>query len=274
MKWLKENLILFGLTREEGGILSELNDALSLQELSKKLPIPRTTIAYVLKGLLKRGFVFRMIVGKRYKFYALSPDQLHERVEKVVGLGTRKILGTNGLPSVSNAQSIKKIQYFNGLKDVMKAQEDFLRIHCDERIYAIQPNKSWAALHTKAGDEHVMKTNKIIKENRLILEGILEDDAYELFKRANQHKSDFAQLAESFSGRMADYIFAPKGYLTDQIEMWIIKDNVLFIDWIEEVGIKISDKHITNFLKDMFTLVKVSGKKIDHNQAIHRLIEK
>jgi sugar-specific transcriptional regulator TrmB len=89
MKWTKENLALFGFTKEEGEIFSILEDTLSLQEISRQLPIPRTTIAYTLKNLLKRGFVCKVPDGKRFKYTSLSLEQLQERIEKVMSVNRR-----------------------------------------------------------------------------------------------------------------------------------------------------------------------------------------
>lgn len=260
MNWKTPTLDILGLETKEKDILNLLRDPVSVQELASKSPLPRTSLAYTLNKLVERGFVEKIMLGKRYKYYSISNEQLKLRFEEALFMTNS---GTAG----------KKVSYHHGLKNIIRLQAEFLSSYKNERVYAIQPNKSWLSLHSKVDEERVIHVNEIIRNNNLIIDAVIEHDAYEHFKKANQNNKKFIKLAKSFGGRMADYKYAPEGFMTDQVEMWIIKNTIFFVDWREEVAIKIVDMHIAHFIKDMFLLVKKSGKKVDHNLAIRELLK-
>ncbi len=266
MNWKSPTLHILGLDAKEKRILSALADPLSIQDLAKKCPIPRTTIAYITNKLIKRGFIEKVRIGKRHKYYSISEENLKSQLESAYQMRDAEQSGQEQMKN-------KKIVRVQGLDNVISVQADFLCSYRDERVYAIQPNKSWLSLHAKVDEERAIRVNDIIRSNNLIIDAILEHDAYATFKKANSNKAKFAKLAKSFGNRMADYVFAPKGYLTDQVEMWLIKDTVLFIDWREEVAIKLIDMHMAHFIKDMFALAKLHGRKIDHNQSIRNILD-
>ncbi len=268
MNWKNPRLRVLGLESKEKDLLTLLSDSLSIQDVSRKSPIPRTTITYMLKKLVERGLVEKVRFGKRYRYYSVPAGQL----QAILGEATASPFDEPPTPSAGAVpSSTKKISNYRGLKNITQLQVDFLQSHRDERVYAIQPNKSWLSLHSKVSEDQVIRVNEIIRNNNLIIDAVIEHDAYENFRRANQSKRKFLALAKSFGDRMADYVSAPKGYMTDQVEMWIIKNTALFIDWREEVAIKIVDAHMAHFLKDMYLLTKEHGKKIDHNQAIREV---
>lgn len=266
MNWKSPQLHILGLDAKEKRILSALADPLSIQDLAKKCPIPRTTIAYITNKLIKRGFVEKVRIGKRHKYYSISEEKLKSLLESAHQM---RDMAEPDQQKMKN----KKVVRVQGLENVISMQADFLRSYRNERVYAIQPNKSWLSLHAKVDEDRAIHVNEIIRNNNLIIDAILEHDAYATFKKANRNKAKFAKLAKSFGNRMADYVFAPRGYLTDQVEMWLIADTVLFIDWREEVAIKLIDTHIAHFIKDMFALAKLHGRKIDHNESIRNILD-
>ncbi len=269
MNWKKFNLTVLGLDPNEKDILSLLETPMGIQQAARKSTIPRTTIGFTLKKLIERGLIEKIKAGKRFKYYSISSNKLKSILEASYPVQDE----IDYTPPLSMTLSNKKVSYYQGLPSLQKLQIEFLSSHNDERVYAIQPDKSWLTLHSKVEDDHVIQVNDIIKNNHLIIEGIIEEGSYARFKNANKNKKKFASLAKSFENRMADYAYAPKGYLTDQVEMWLIKNTVIFLNWQEEVAIKISDAHVAHFLKDMFLITKEQGKRIDHNQSIRKILE-
>ncbi len=267
MNWKNPQLHILGLDSKEVEILMLLRDPLSIQNAARKCKIPRTTIAFITNKLIGRGFIEKVMIGKRYRYYSISEERFNAILENISG--SKK----EYTPLETQTSSNKKVSYYRGLKSIIRLQADFLSSCKDERVYGIQPNKSWSSLHSKVDEEHVIYVNEIIHNNNLILGGIIEHDAYEHFKKANQNKRKFVKLAKSFGDRMADYVSAPPGFMTDQVEMWLIKDMVTFIDWREEIAIKINDVHIVHLIHDMFKLAKRQGRRIDHNQSIREVLE-
>ena len=70
---------------------------------------------------------------------------------------------------------------------------------------------------------------------------------------------------------MADYTILPDEYFDYDVEIWIFKETTLIINWHQEIATEIRNKDITGFLRDMFDLMKNSGRKIDHNKLIREI---
>lgn len=263
MNWRSQKLHILGLEKKEQELLMLMEEPVSIKELSLKSPLPRTTIFFITNKLIERGLVEKVQLGKRFKYYSISAEKLKLMLRGALDVENGKVQFTSN----------RKISYFHGLKNIVQLQAEFLSSFSGERVYAIQPNKSWKSLHSKVDLERIIHVNQIIKSNELIVDAIIEHDAYLHFKTFNKNKRKFVKFTKSFGDRMADYVSAPKGYLTDHVEMWIIQNTTLFIDWHEEVAIKIIDVHMTHFLLDMFKIAKEVGEKIDHNQAITKILE-
>lgn len=260
MNWKSPSLKILNLTDTEKEVLTLLKEPRSIQELANLSPVPRTSLAYTVNKLVERTFVEKILIGKRNKYYSIPAERLQVMLE-------------DASPRLGAKKQGTRIQNYTGIDTIYRIQAEMLSTVRNERVRAIQPNKSWTGLHAKVAPERVIHINNIIRNNNLIMDGIIERNAYTLFKQNNLNNPKWNRLAKSFGDRMADYIYAPHNYLTDQVEMWLVRNTILFIDWREEIAIKITDKHMSHFMQDMFTIVKETGARIDHNQAIRRVLK-
>jgi len=287
MNWHNKSLKILGLTETEIEVLKSLSLAKSTQDIKRLTGLSRTGIKYVLEKLMEKEMVERVKVGKRYIYMAISKkelsmkfrdmfDELNIEMGAGAGVVTSVGAGAGGLTG-ARIKTSKENEFIIhvGAKEIIPAYQRIASINKGERIKAIQHHKSWMELSEKVSKEQLVEFNKSIVKNHLILDGMLNESAYdsylqEIKKDPRKHKD----TVESLSGRMADYTVFPNSVFNYSCELWLFKSTTLLINWHEEVAIEITNQSMTPFLRDMFEFVKAGGKKIDHNKVIRGVLER
>ena len=271
MNWNDKTLNFLHLHQKEKDILRALSSAKSTQEASKQLPYPRTTVAFTIKNLMKRGLIYPLKHGKRLLYVSLTEKELLSKFNEAseqISVQSQNKKGARIKTTKGNEYSVHV-----GVDEILVAFEKITLLNKDERVKAIQSNASWKLQHKKLSIEGEVRFNNAIKNNKIIMEAIIESNAYKIF--AETYKDDLAvlkELSKSFEGRMADYTAAPLGYFSHSAELFIFKSTILFINWEEEIAIEITNQDIFRFMCDLFTIAKNSGRKIDHNKEIRNIL--
>lgn len=150
--------------------------------------------------------------------------------------------------------------------------ERAIAAHPGQRIRGIQPNKSWMSAHRK-NTYNLVKLNEMIKDNRIIMDGIIQKSAYKKYRAFFSSSNKLKKMVASFDGRMADYVAVDDNYFDQNAELVIFSDLVFLTNWEREVTIELRDQYIVDLLRDMFDIIKTTERKIDHNQEM-KSIEK
>lgn len=252
-------------------VLDCLDIAKKHRDLAIELEVPRTTIAFTIKRLVKKGLVTPITQGKRFRYIALTEKQLIQKLEHTIN-GVRQTIKERKGAQIKVSKA-SQFSIYVGLNEILPAHERIVSLNSKERVFAIQPNKSWMNLHKKLSPTQLISFNNAIRENKIILEAIIQENAYKLYKIFFKKDPDMLRgIAESFTDRMADYTLIPEEFLDYHTELWLFKTTVLFINWEEEVAIEIQNPDIMYFVKDMFEIIKGAGVKIDHNRVMRELL--
>jgi len=272
MNWNNKELEMFGFTSIETRILESLQTAKQLNEIAESIKIPRTTIAYSLKSLLKRGLVERVKYGKRYRYISLNNNELSSAIRHVLD----EIDIENRLKKGARIKITPEDEFIIhvGSNEIVPA---FTKIAFDnkgERIRGIQHHRSFNEQVSVVTPAQIAKFNNAIIENKIILEGILNENAYQsYFDEIKSNPKRFNEEITSLGGRMADYYIFPEGRFDYSSEIWIFKSTTMIINWREKVAIEITNGPMTNFLREMYEYVKESSKKIDHNKILQEVLD-
>jgi DNA-binding MarR family transcriptional regulator len=78
--WSNKSLAFLGLDETEVKILNALHMGKSPSELAKDTKTPRTTCAFLINKLIKKGLVLPVRYGKRSKYVALTEEQLKSKI--------------------------------------------------------------------------------------------------------------------------------------------------------------------------------------------------
>jgi predicted transcriptional regulator len=273
MNWHNKSLKILGLTDSEIEVLKSLSLAKSTQDIKRLTGLSRTGIKYVLEKLIEKEMVEKSKVGKRFIYISISKKELSQKFKDIfdeINIEAGDLQGARIKTSKENEFIIHV-----GAKEIIPAYQRIASINKGERIKAIQHHKSWMELSEKVSKDQLVDFNKSIVKNHLILDGMLNESAYdsylqEIKKDPRKHKD----TVESLSGRMADYTVFPNDMFNYNCELWLFKSTTLLINWHEEVAIEITNQSMTPFLRDMFEFVKAGGRKIDHNKVIQGVLER
>ena len=272
MNWKNKSIRFLDLDETEIKILDSLSSAKNCSDVAKEIKIPRTTIAFVTKNLISKGFVLSVRHGKRSLYIALTEEELSKKLENVLGEMRSTARERKGVQIRISKESQFTIHV--GYKEVVSAYSRIAAKNKDTRIKAIQSNKSWNTIVEKLPPAELIQFNQSVIDNDLIIDGILEDNYYEMYREyLKKNSADVAKAtAKSLTGRMADYTLVPKEYFDVYSEIWIFNTTVIIINWNEEVAIEITNDQMMSFLRDMFEFVKMGGVKVDHNETMRKLI--
>ncbi len=270
---LEENILtLFGITKTEQIILEHLDEAKSIQSISKETRISRTGVVYAIAILLKRGFIQKIKNKKRSLYIAISIDEF---VHKIQDVGDILLLKNNIFHGVRVKTSHENEFIIHvGANEIVPAYKRIASKNRNTRIRAIQHNRSWSELNEKISSEQLIEFNQAIIKNKIILDGMLNESSYDSYKKEIiQDPQKYKAVVTSLKGRMADYTVFGDNFFNCDSEMWIFQNTALIINWKEEIAVEITNQNITKFLTDMFEFVKMGGRKIDHNKIVEGLLK-
>jgi DNA-binding MarR family transcriptional regulator len=273
MNWSNKSLSFLDLSTTEVKILNALHVAKSHQEVAKDIGIPRTTVAFITKNLIEKGLVLSVRNGKRFRYVSLTEEQLTVKIEQM--LSAMKLTASERKGAQIRLSKESQFTIHVGLSEVITAYSRIASANKSTRIKAIQSNKSWNTIVAKLAPEQLIQFNKSVIDNDLIIDGILQDNYYDQYAEyLRKHPQEIStDTAKSLTGRMADYTLVPKQYFDVYSEIWIFNTTVIIINWHEEVAIEIINPEMMSFLRDMFEFVKLGGKKVNHEEAMRKVLE-
>lgn len=271
MNWDHETLILLGLSEFEITILQCLKTPKQLKEISEETCLVRTSVAYNLKGLIKRKIVHQIKFGKRYRYIALLPHQFSLKLQDAIDEVFARQDEQKGVRIKTNKENEFIIHI--GPREIVPAFKRIALEIKNDRVKAIQHHRSFNDQVEVATPKQVVDFNQAIIQNKIIVDGILNEGAYKAYyEEIKGNPEKFKAQIKSLEGRMSDYSTFPDNYFNYDAEIWIFKTTTLIINWKEKVAIEITNESMTNFLREMFEYVKRSSKKIDHNEVMRGLL--
>lgn len=271
MNWNDPSLKFLALSPTEVAILTALDSVKNLKELASATSLPRTSVAFTIKLLTKKGLLVQSKYGKRLRYIAVSASEFCKTLQQASDV----INANGGEKKGARVVASKESEFIihRGIKEMIPAYERVTSLNRNERLKAIQPNKSWINLHKKLTAEQMIRTNNAMRNNNIIIDAIVQQNAYKLYgKMFRDDPEALKEIAESFMDRSADYVSVPANVFDYNAEIFLFKNTVLINNWAEEISIEITNKDIMNFMKDMYEIVKQSGSKIDHNKAIRDIL--
>ena len=273
MKWTQKTLGILGLTTTQTKVLGVLNEEKTLAVIARETGISRTGAGYCLEQLRERGLVFRRKQYRQYLYRAMSAEELSEKLESIA----LELLGGHGRSKRLNLRTSaeSEVIVYRGIEEIIPAYERITSSNKNARLRVIQPNKSWMTLHKKLLPDQLIRVNNALRDHNIILEAILQRDAYALYEKFLQNnQSKITDIAESFTGRMADYTLVSPNLFDHHAELWMFRQTGLLINWEDEIALEIVNADMIGFLGDFFDIAKASGSKIDHNRVMREMIER
>jgi len=264
MKNTKKPQIL-SLSTEEVKLIEVLKEEKSPTELAENTTIPRTTINYILKDLVARGIITKIKHGKRFSYKVSDKEKLTKLNDEVRSFFDPS-LSVIGIPSFSGLRAYKGIDAIISLHEKLMYEEPKY-----SRVKVIQPNKSFLNMFDTASVEQIIALNKAISGSNIILDGIIEEDAYQIYE--DYWKVDpegYGKLNKTFLNRSTAYVTVQKNFISFENELWIYFDSVVIVNYKEKVAVQITNSETQGLLAALYDTLKATGIKIDHTKEISK----
>ncbi len=256
---------LLNLTPQEYKILQALESGPSnISLLSERTRFPRTTLYTAISSLQGRGLIAKFPQGKSVLISSVPADKISDLfAESAAALSLE---GNIRVSSISKTGKSSGFTLIYGKKAMLQVWES-LAYEKNRRIYVIQPTRS--LMHTlklfKPGE--FVPINDAIKKNKVIMDAIMKEDGFPSYMRTYAGQPGVQKkIIESFLDRRADVTKVSNEYLNNNAELFITSSHAFLMNWENEVGIKIENQDMIDFLKELYVLAKGYGKKIDFNE--------
>lgn len=140
--------------------------------VAKKVHLPRSTTAFHLEAMAKKGFVEKSFKGKSYIFTPIQPTEIRELLErKKAGLDHRIHELNNLLPEFQNIVSQflpqSKISYFEGIEGMCKMVH--LVLKHDVPIYFISAHNFHPEIQNYIRNVYVPRRKKMRSKCQMII---------------------------------------------------------------------------------------------------------
>lgn len=252
--WFYEQI--FGFNKNQQKILSILNSqnkAINVSFLSRETNIPRTSIYTDLTSLKERGLLKTRKQGKEF-LVKLKKDSFDNLKNK----DTDKI-----------DKDILEIKTYKSFDKILNVYREITETHKHQRMFAIQSTETLRVLSKKKNFSSFIQINENIKNNDIIIEGILSDTVFPVYANLlNLNPKLKKRMFESFHGRAADTTLVPEDYLKTPIDIIIINKNIFITNWKDEWAIKINDEKLSQLFLEIFNLIKTTGVKINFTESL------
>ncbi len=253
MLWNEEQRQMLGIKKKEQRLLDALHKkgTLNTMELAFEGKVPRVTTMRLLKNLRERGFVVRQTLLNEVRWSLMNPELQVKRLQKVFA----DMPGSSQKTTLP-LSDVAKVTVFRGAEEMYETNVKFLIAHAGERLYAIEPSGMWRHI-VKVPVQKWLHVNRLMGEKKIVVEAIVEED----FEKQITKYADIA-LMESLTGLANELSVIPKGYLDSSTEVLIFRDQALFLDWEQLVGVEIKNPSTVHLLKGMFSLLKSQSKRV------------
>ncbi len=223
------------------------NKLLSISDFVKKTKLPRTTVVDNLVSLEKRRLLTKHPAGRRYVYEVKDISQVFESV-----------LGKGGDFVKTN----------HGIESLMKTWQAISMNPLLTKVCLLQPVWSVFLSVKKVPSGFLEKIHKEHLKKNIIFDAIVSEGQYSELKNSISDKA-----FSSMKGRPAEVTIIPKSLFSDiSVEMVILPKVVYLNDWKKEISIEIRYEPAIAFLHVMFDLIKLTGKRVDHNRTMDKYL--
>ncbi len=262
----EENIQLLELSKKEILVLNALKNGKNTPSaIFHSTKVTRPTVYEILKKLKKRGIIKSQIKKGRKYWKIKNRKQLEEKIYQIkkyllnISNSTKEVFGKND----------SNITVYHGTKDIRQLVIDIAKENKNQRIIGIQGNNAEIGWSNIFNIEITNKLNRLVKENKIIMEVIMPIGWFE-----KQIKIWGKKWAKDFSGRMTVAHEIDKSYFQHGAQLFATKKAVYLLILNENIAIEIRNSEIQKMILSMFYFIQNNSQKINPNEVLKNLILK
>lgn len=264
MNMSPEHVKLLGLTHKEIAVIDALFSGKgAILAISKTTGISRPAIHEILIRLKKRGIAKKGIKNGKTHWSASDKKDLEAEL-----YATKKQLlriGDEAETVFSASDSIVVIH--RGGPAIRTVLESIFKDNKEQKVYGIQGDVVNIGWNKVFGVEGTNEINRLIKKNKIIVEGIVPIGWFE-----RQLKLFGTKWAEDFAGRAAITHEMSEDYFKHGGQIFMFKNALYLIAMNEEVVIEVRNSEIQKMILSLFQFLQDNSRKIDVNSILRGLM--
>lgn len=256
------------LNNHEQKVLSVLpiQAGVNVSDIARDSKVARMSVYLALNSLKSRGLVDYDRKGKRRFWKKLSDKDISKLIES----SARQIYENKEKIEITHGENTG-FTVLKGLQNLFTIFERIAQGHKGERLLAIQPTVSMKNVVQKFPWSTLKPIQDAIRENKIIVEGLLREDYYPTFLSLLKNPEEKKEAIQSFIGRLTDMVFVSNEYLNSETELMMFRDVAFLVNWKDEVALEIKNKEMLSFMKESFELARGYGKKVNQNEYLKQL---
>ncbi len=247
---MKELAKIFALTEAEEGVFEVLTyeGVVNIAEITQRTALPRTTIVYAVESLHKRGLVRKKSVGKRVLWKRTSKEVLVKKLKMAMGNIEISLEEQSSGIVPKSVQNKTSIEVKSGNLELVEIYEQMFKGYASERMVFSQNAEMLEQIMTKVPISALNKMNKTGVEYAGIIEMVATSDVLAQYKELTKSEA----WVQNIAGRMMIMNLVPSGALAHSgASIGVLRDQVVLVDWVEEVAIVIQNKELAKLLKQL-----------------------
>ena len=234
--------------------------------IHRETHMSRTAIYHILEVLKKRGMVERYKENGKFYYRMISIEEIANKLYEVK-IGLNK----NGFsPSlkgrVGEGPESMGVIVHQGLLAIQACFTKMFTENKNCKFMGVQGNNTLPLYGEYLGQGFVDELNKKIKENKIIVEGIMSE-GWETTSKA----SFDAEWATHYTGRMANLHQIPKEYFRHQGEIFLFNETLYLITLRELTIIEIRHGDISQSIAMLIKYIMENTHTIDINRRVREL---
>lgn len=271
MRNLSEDWEVLDLTDAESKALWALieHGTMSVSKTARQAQVARTTVDAALRRLQDRKLVRRVSVKGHISLWKVVrfDKAKHELLEAALQFDRGSVKAkSQEIVGGIDAEEVG-ITVFRGKHQIMRVYDRILNLSRAEHVWVIQGNKSAERVLNDFDKGYIQNFVEKFKKQKIIMEGVSGERVKKLFK-----KMDKKTLEASF-GKMIISSLLPDKYMDFDVDLFIIRDSVMFFDMEHEIVVIIRNKPIVEMLKTVTLFLRDSGETFNINEYIKNILE-
>ncbi len=246
-----------GLGIADKAILKVLDaKPLSIAQITSLCKLPRSTVAYHLPLLLKRGLIRKSTIGKRTQWFA--PEYSAQN--------------PSGL-SLPDKSSESTVHIYKGATEMKSLWYKILKFPKHSRLHVIQPANSLKQAIRSIPAADAIRISEMVKEH-FVVDGITDLKAADVVISSYKQAATSKKLAKAFTERLEDIVKVPDDFLNDNAEINLVNDHVIIMNWHDGLAIDIHNRLIYSFMLSLYEKLKAYGNRYHHGKYIEEVTKR
>ncbi|HLD26274.1 MAG TPA: BlaI/MecI/CopY family transcriptional regulator [Candidatus Andersenbacteria bacterium] len=252
---------LLGLSQRELRVLKALRTdrSTSVTNLTQAInpPMPRTTVAHMLKKLQARSLAAQVRVGGHHEWQKAATQEVTEALRKIAHT-------LEGSEEIGTATRVTRVRatVATGKRGIKALMKKIITAGRKNRVFIIQGNKSAEYGLQRIPSAVYREYHEQLRHHDVIIEGIAGEKITRLFKTLD------AALLQSHLNRLVVAYLLPDRFMEFDLDVAVFGTEVAIIHWQDESVTTIESKELALVFKHLIGFTETHAKKVDLNASI------